>query len=56
MIHQNQRTLILNSTFHPLSVVSYKRAIALIYSKKINSLKDKVNFSNYIQFPLQIHW
>jgi hypothetical protein len=40
MIHQNQRTLILNSTFHPLSVVSYKRAIALIYSKKINSLKD----------------
>ena len=23
---------------------------------KINSLKDKVNFSNYIQFPLQIHW
>ena len=42
MIHQNQRTLILNSTFHPLSVVSYKRAIALIYSKKINSLKNKI--------------
>ena len=36
----SHRTLILNSTFQPLSVVSYKRAISLIHNKKINVIKN----------------
>ena len=36
----SHRTLILNSTFQPLSVVSFKRAIALMHNKKINSIKN----------------
>ena len=31
-------TLILNSTFQPLSVVSFKRAISLMHNKKINAI------------------
>jgi len=40
----SQRTLILNSTFQPLSVVSFKRAVTLLHNKKINSIKN----SNFI--------
>ena len=36
----SHRTLILNSTFQPLSVVSFKRAISLMHNKKINALKN----------------
>ena len=36
----SHRTLILNSTFQPLSVVSYKRAISLIHNNKINVIKN----------------
>ena len=36
----SHRTLILNSTFQPLSVVSYRRAVSLILNKKIHSLED----------------
>ena len=37
----SHRTLILNSTFQPLSVVSFKRAISLMHNKKINAIKLK---------------
>jgi len=36
----SHRTLILNSTFQPLSVVSFKRAISLMHNKKINAIKN----------------
>ena len=36
----SHRTLILNSTFQPLSVVSYRRAVSLMLNKKIHSLED----------------
>ena len=36
----SHRTLILNSTFQPLSVVSYRRAVSLILNNKIHSLED----------------
>ena len=36
----SHRTLILNSTFQPLSVVSYKRAISLMHNNKINVIKN----------------
>ena len=36
----SHRTLILNSTFQPLSVVSFKRAISLIHNNKINVIKN----------------
>ena len=36
---ENHRTLILNSTFQPLSIASAKRSVALLLSKKINVLK-----------------
>ena len=35
----SHRTLILNSTFQPLSIASAKRSVALLLSKKINVLK-----------------
>ena len=35
----SHRTLILNSTFQPLSVVSFKRAISLMHNKKINAIR-----------------
>lgn len=34
------KTLILNSTFQPLSLATPKRALALLFSKKINVLKE----------------
>jgi 5-methylcytosine-specific restriction endonuclease McrA len=34
------KTLILNSTFKPLSLATPKRALALLFSKKINVLKN----------------
>ena len=37
---RSHRTLILNSTFQPLSVVSYRRAVSLLLNKKIHSLED----------------
>ena len=40
----SHRTLILNSSYLPLTVVSYKRAVSLLLNKKINSLKNS-NFS-----------
>ena len=36
----SNRTLILNSTFQPLSVVSFKRAISLMHNNKINVIKN----------------
>ena len=36
----SHRTLILNSTFQPLSVVSFKRAVSLLHNKKINAIKN----------------
>ena len=36
----SHRTLILNSTFQPLSIASAKRSVALLLSKKINVLKE----------------
>ena len=36
----SHRTLILNSTFQPLSVVSFKRAISLMHNNKINIIKN----------------
>ena len=38
--YRSHRTLILNSTYQPLSVVSYNRAISLLINKKINSIND----------------
>ncbi len=35
----SHRTLILNSTFQPLSVASAKRSVSLLLSKKINVIK-----------------
>ena len=35
----SHRTLILNSTFQPLSVASAKRSVALMLAKKINVIK-----------------
>ena len=50
----SHRTLILNSTFQPLSVVSYKRSLSLLLNKKIHSLEDsKIVFkSEKIQMNL----
>jgi len=36
----SHRTLILNSTFQPLSVVSFKRAVSLLHNNKINAIKN----------------
>ena len=36
----SHRTLILNSTFQPLSVASAKRSISLLLAKKINVIKE----------------
>ena len=36
----SHRTLILNSTFQPLSIASAKRSIALLLNKKINVIKE----------------
>ena len=36
----SHRTLILNSTFQPLSIASAKRSVALLLSKKINVIKE----------------
>ena len=36
----SHRTLILNSTFQPLSVISFKRAISLMHNNKINIIKN----------------
>ena len=36
----SHRTLILNSTYQPLSVVPFNRAISLLINKKINSIND----------------
>ena len=36
----SMRTLVLNSTFMPLSVVTPKRSISLLMRNKINSLVD----------------
>ena len=38
--YRSHRTLILNSTYQPLSVVPFNRAIALLINKKINSIND----------------
>ena len=36
----SHRTFLLTSTFQPLSVVSFKRAISLMHNKKINAIKN----------------
>ena len=38
----SHRTLILNSTFQPLSIASAKRSVALLLSKKKNVLKESL--------------
>ena len=38
--YRSHRTLILNSTYQPLSVVPFNRAISLLINKKINSIND----------------
>ena len=40
MSFNNQRTLILNASYEPISVISYKRAVTLLISHKINTLKN----------------